>query len=143
MANPKELPWQYKIIKSVRLQGGYGKKWSSTYAVGVPDLILSHPDFGTAFMEAKLEHSIKDGYDRKIDITERQRHELSLLRASGALALIGVVIYRSPRDVRLWCLPPTAERVADGMDEVWVPWVAGSGFNMRRLIESYLEKGHL
>ena len=90
--NPKELNWQRKIVQSVRMQGGYGKKWSSTYAVGVPDLILSLPDIGAFFMEVKLEHSLPVVFDRKIKTTEIQKHELASLGAAGARALLGVVL---------------------------------------------------
>ena len=140
MPNPKELNWQHKIVKSVRMQEGYGKKWSSTYAVGVPDLILSLPDIGPFFMEVKLEHSVKDGFNRKIDVTAIQQHELASLVAAGARALLGVVIYRGPRDVQLVALPPGAARVWDGMPAAAVAWRAGNGFDMRKLMGFYFHK---
>lgn len=135
---PKELTWQHKIIKSVRQQGGYGKKWSSTYAVGVPDLILSLPDIGAFLMEVKLEHSLKPGFDRQIKATPKQRHELASLVASGARALLGVVLYRGVRDVQLVALPSWALRVWDGMGGPSVPWRGGQGFDVEELMGQFM-----
>ena len=135
--NPKEVDWQYKIIESTKKQCGYGKKWSSTYAVGVPDLILSLPTFGAFFMEVKLEHSLPENFDRQIGATKLQQHTLASLVAAGARAMLGVVLYHGPRDVALVALPPMARRVWAGQDAPSVPWRGGQGFNVNELMRMY------
>lgn len=107
---PSEIEFQHRIIKAVKAQGGHGGKWSSQFQVGKPDLLLQIPTVGFVLMELKLERAGKgQEIKRKINITELQRVELKAWRRAGALAVIGVVFDRGPRDRRLVVLPPDTE----------------------------------
>ena len=50
-----EVGWQSKILKRIKKEGGWGKKWATSYTVGVPDLILSFEEKGVCVTEVKLE----------------------------------------------------------------------------------------
>lgn len=114
---PTEVEWQHKIIRSCKLQGGHGGKWSSQYQVGKPDIVARLPLAGDFWMEVKLEKGLpKNGeFDRRIDITEKQRYELEQYHKAGGLALIGVVLYWRAGRVDLVLLPWSAERVMSGL----------------------------
>ena len=89
---PNELYYQKRITMAMRDEGGYGKKWSSSWAVGVPDLILSHPNTGIHFSETKLERDWTGNTGRKIKLTRRQIEECSKLRTSGARVTVSLVV---------------------------------------------------
>jgi hypothetical protein len=88
---PVETEWQTRIIKSTRAAGGYGRKWSSQFQIGVPDLILSHSTCGPVFMEVKRETDCVYPCRRKLDLTSKQHQELRELERAGAQVCVGVV----------------------------------------------------
>lgn len=139
-----ELGWQRKIIKSVRDQGGYGKKWSTQMTVGVPDLVLALPDVGLFLMEVKLFTGAKDRFSRKVDTTPKQRLELGRFIKGGGLAVVGVVVNWEKRGNYLVALPPDVEHLsADECVEKYPtrPWVAGTGFDVRHLMREHIKRG--
>jgi hypothetical protein len=109
----KEIDWQRHIIKRVREEGGYGKKWSSSFTVGPPDLILALPGFGALFVEVKLEKGWSSDTARTIDFSEKQKEEAQQLNAAGARCIGLVVIYGGPQNVNLApvAMPPPREKL--------------------------------
>jgi len=130
----KETDHQLKIIQSAKKQGGYGKKWSSAYTVGVPDLVLSFPNIGIFLMEVKYEKDLTERFDRKLDITEKQRHELKMYHEAGGFCILGVIMeYRKFKTRYLAMAPWYQERLSSNdMDKWWVsPWNPVNGFNVK------------
>lgn len=72
----RELDLQTQIIRSVRRRGGYGKKISHRFSVGIPDLLIGLYPFVPAIMEVKDFGVVSDKFDRRIDTTVKQEHEL-------------------------------------------------------------------
>lgn len=99
----KEVEWQTKIIKRIRSEGGYAKKWATQYSVGVPDLVtvLNDEQSGLAashFFEVKLEKSWFKNTSRKIKLSEKQKYEISALAKAGAR--VGVILLAHLHDDR-------------------------------------------
>ena len=78
------------------------------YAVGVPDLILSHPEFGIVVAEVKLERNWGKNTYRTVKLTDKQAIELYSIRASGGKVIILVGVASGPihtyKDVKLSAL---------------------------------------
>lgn len=51
---PLEVDYQKLICDVVKEAGGFGKKLSNRFLVGVPDLLLLHPDWTPGIYEVKL-----------------------------------------------------------------------------------------
>lgn len=90
----KELSAQRTIIKWVEAEGGYGKKWSSTYSVGVPDLILllGGREHALVFAEVKIIKPTTLKFRRAVALTPRQHIELLRLRKQGVRAVVAVLV---------------------------------------------------
>lgn len=73
----KETDIQAQIRQSVKFDGGYCHKLTNQFTVGIPDLLIALPPFAPCVIEVK---SFKDcghvGFNRQIDVTPKQRHEL-------------------------------------------------------------------
>lgn len=74
----RELDLQSQIIKSVRKDGGYGRKISHKFSVGIPDLLLGLFPFVPIIAEVKDFGVVTAKFDRQIDTTLKQEHELDL-----------------------------------------------------------------
>jgi hypothetical protein len=70
---------QADIIKSIKAESGYAKKWATPYTVGVPDLVGSLPSVGCFLMEVK-----KPGKQP----TPKQAYELKQYQDAGGLVLL-------------------------------------------------------
>ena len=88
----RELKIQHKLIDLIRKENGYGRKWASEYAIGVPDLVCSIPLIGTFFAEVKL-HS-GNIRDRDIGVSDKQRHEMIKMMRAGAVAVVIAVVIK-------------------------------------------------
>jgi|SRR5580765_8770342 len=73
---------QLDIIRSIKAEGGYAKKWASRFGIGNPDLICSLPGIGIFLLEVKTE---------KGKVTSKQEFELENWRKAGGLAFVGIV----------------------------------------------------
>lgn len=141
MAN--ELEWQSRIIKSVRRQGGYGRKWATQLTVGVPDLVLSFQGIGPFFMEVKLLRNCVHDFDRKIGLQPKQMHELAMLNKAGAEAFVGVVVEWKAKlhPPTLFAVPWQTERLQGADYDGIVPQVNWTGphtlFNISGLYQEY------
>jgi len=105
-----EMGWQAKIVKQIKLEGGYARKWAAGFSAGNPDLIVSSLGTGVLFVEVKLFRGMTEGkfFKRKVALTLLQRLELNKLKLSGAKACVLVVcvleknrvhfVIKSPQD---------------------------------------------
>ena len=94
---PNEVQWQHKIIKRVKSEGGWGRKWSSTYAVGVPDLLLAHPNFGLIAVEVKLEKLWVKDTARTMNLSDIQIKTLNDMFLASARVCALVVVTKMER----------------------------------------------
>lgn len=108
MAN--EVTWQRKIIKRLCDEGGYGKKWATAYAVGVPDLILVTGALGLLVAEVKLEKNWNKNTDRTLGITSKQKKELNDIRDAGGSACVLLIVQQSPTQSYLNAFAPPGRR---------------------------------
>jgi hypothetical protein len=109
---PREIDFQTMIINSVRRDGGYGSKWSSSVQIGKPDLILVHHRIGSAFVEVKKEELGKlYTMSRELKVTPKQENELKMINDAGGLGMVMVVIDGGHRDRYLVALPHDADRI--------------------------------
>ena len=99
----KEIDWQAKVVKRLKLEGCYARKASSSYAVGILDLDVIIPGFGGIKVEMKLEDELRLGqaWKRTLGYTEKQKEEAEkVIKAQGA-ALGLVVCHFAPTNVSL------------------------------------------
>lgn len=120
----KEVDFQRKIIEASEAQGGYGRKWSSEWQVGPPDLVLSHPELGGAYlMEVKLLKDTTARFNVQTGVTQKQYDELKALHEAGAKVCIGVVIYYGIGKWDLVVLPYDTKRISfDYVDSNSTHW---------------------
>lgn len=97
----KEIDWQAKLVKRLKAEGGYARKASSTYAVGVLDLDVCNIVFVNCKVEVKLEKDLKPGWKRTLDYTERQKEEAEDIIKGGGNAIGLTVLHYNPNRVYL------------------------------------------
>ena len=88
-----ELSVQTNIIKSVRRDGGYGRKMSNRFAIGVPDLLVALPSFAPCVIEVKDLGEVVDKFDRQVDVTPKQAEEMRLFSEPFETAKLGRVAF--------------------------------------------------
>lgn len=133
-----ELPVQTKIIKSVRRDGGYGRKASNRFAIGIPDLTIALPPFAPCVIEVKDFGEVNDRFDRQIDVTEKQAYEMEIFSKPyedaglGRVAFIAVsLVHRGEH--RLVILPHQARRLSSAYEEdtrCWTRRAVGGYYNI-------------
>lgn len=140
-----ELNVQTKIIQSARKDGGYGRKCSNRFAIGVPDLLLAIPPFAPLYMEVKDFGKVPDNFDRQIDITEKQVYELELFSkpfedaGHGRVGFIAVSILHR-KEHRLVILPRQATRLSSAYENdprMWVKRMTGGYYNLKPALERW------
>lgn len=131
---PNENEFQLRIIKSAERLGGYGKKWSSEFQVGVPDLVLVLPWRGVVFMEVKLLATTRPDFDRKLNVTKKQGEELRRLSVAGANVVVGVVVTIGPRDTWLYVCPGNTLRLTGNCQHPKVQWKANLKFDLSTVL---------
>ena len=120
MSQP-ELAVQTNIIKSVRRDGGYGRKASNRFAIGIPDLNIALAPFAPCLIEVKDFGKVADSFDRQIDVTDKQAEELRLFGEAyedaglGRVAFIAVRVIHRGED-RLVLLPRQARRLSSAYE---------------------------
>jgi hypothetical protein len=109
-----EINWQKKYIDAIRQKGCYGKKWASTWSVGVPDLVTSITGLGLVTMEAKLEKAWTKNTFRTLGLTPKQVEELAGIRAADGLAFVLLFVQQAQRETYLnLFVPPPHEPNAE------------------------------
>lgn len=109
-----ELDFQATLTKSAKHLGGYGRKISSRFTVGIPDLLLAVPKFCPVLVEAKWMKDVKTGFDREVPTTGPQRETLAKYNAVIGLTW-GFVIVGWFEGTRMWaaCVPGDQKRIRD------------------------------
>lgn len=122
-----ELNVQTNIIKSVRRDGGYGRKMSNRFSIGIPDLLVALPPFAPCVIEVKDFGEVADKFDRKVDVTEKQAHEMKVFSEPfeaaewGRVAFVAVaLIHRGEH--RLIFGPRDMHRVSDAYEAMPMIW---------------------
>jgi hypothetical protein len=147
----KEVEWQRRIIKCTTNEGGMGRKWSSAYQVGVPDLVLALPTIGTILTEVKLLHVSSLNFKRDLGITPKQKDTLKRFQVGGSFVFVSTVVVLKGGGTWLVGTPWEVGRLLGeecgfaGWDEAVkfpvVPWIPGKGFNMDMFVHDM--KRHL
>lgn len=143
----RELDLQTKICQSAKRDGGYGKKISHKFAVGIPDLLVALPPFAPCLIEVKDMGAIATAkFDRLIGITPKQQLELSRFsepyekaqseytpdRRTG-MVLVGLV---HQGEHRLVALRRDEDRLSDGYQADPARWT-------KRQVGGYYDLGPL
>lgn len=140
-----ELQVQTKIIKSARQDGGYGRKCSNRFAIGVPDLLLAIPPFAPFYLEVKDFGKVPDNFDRQIEVTEKQAYELELFSkpfedaGRGRVGFIGVSILHR-KEHRLVILPRQAMRLSSAYEDdprIWTKRMTGGYYDLKPALERW------
>ena len=115
-----ELKLQAEICKSVIEQGGWAKKLTNQFTIGIPDLLISLPGFIPCLAEVKDFGEVGDKFDRQIDLSPKQRHELlafDKVNIGSAVLLIGL---KWRNEHYLVALPPATQRLSHlYRDDAW------------------------
>ena len=112
-----ELKAQAEIRKDITEAGGYAFKLTNRFTIGIPDLGVWLSPFVPCVIEVKDFGIVKDGFDRDIGTTPKQRDVMR--RMSEAYdrkhTVAGVVVHaRAGAARRLYCFRWDALRGADG-----------------------------
>lgn len=118
-----ELQLQSKLVDAVKKAGGFGYKQSNKFLAGPPDLYLSHPAIGPAFIEVKL----NDPSSKVVNITPLQTLTMQKMQAAGSRCGVCVLVpigtsIGGGYDVYM-NTDPTKLR----LDDTWVHYVKGRG----------------
>lgn len=99
MTSKETRIWQPRIRTQIKLAGGWSRKWSSNYLVGVPDIVAGHPNIGAFFIEVKLvdREFYPEKFDRKLNVTSNQTETLKNMAKAGMNAFVLVVHSWKPR----------------------------------------------
>lgn len=90
-----ELGLQKLVIDAVRRDQGFGFKLSNKFLIGIPDLFLHLPVFGTGLWEVKLNDKPKVAESVKLNVTPLQEKVLTDYEKAGGCA--GVISFiRTP-----------------------------------------------
>ena len=143
----KELDVQAKIIKSVRKDGGYGRKLSNRFVIGIPDLLIGLAPFAPCLAECKDLGEVVDKFNLKVDVTEKQGHELKLFddvyfekmtiytpNKHASLVLVAIKHRGSHRLVALSHGERRLDHTYEGTPERWVERGVGGYYNIRPLL---------
>lgn len=120
----KELAFQTEILKSARLQGGFGQKIAHRFKVGVPDLLVSMPGHGMVLLECKALNEVGDKFKRATGVSVIQQETMlkynSTQQCPVAAQLVYLVHHGVPRAV-VW--PADATVISweyEKGDGIWV-----------------------
>ena len=144
----RELNEQSNIIKSVKAAGGYARKLSHRFMIGMPDLLVALPPFAPCLVEVKDLGKVVDEFDRQLDITPKQADELRRIsepyeqyhtvyaywRRTGMVMVH--VVHRGEH--RLVALPRRATRLTHAYEqnpECWVAREKGGSYDVAKLLE--------
>lgn len=141
-----ELAFQTNIIKSVRRDGGYGRKMSNRFAIGVPDLLIGLQPFPPCYVECKDLGEVVDRFDRTLGVTPKQREEMRLLsepyeeQGLGPRAFVAVAFKHRGKNIMVLG-PWKMERVShdyEGVSEIWAERQVGLYYPIRPMLNYWL-----
>lgn len=131
----RELDLQTRIIKVIRNESGYARKWATQLQVGVPDLLIYLRPWGSLYAEVKLVK--RKSFTAKIDTTQKQVIELERLHQAGAMTclLVGIA---TPTVGRLYATMHWEKAIPSEMDWPYIEWNPRNiKLDMRDLIDRY------
>lgn len=144
----KELDLQTKIIHSARKQGGYGRKMSNRFSIGIPDLLLGIFPFAPSLVEVKDLEIVVDKFDRKLDVTPKQALEMERLskayednvtpytpNRATACVLVGVVHRGEHRLVALSRGAQRLDHTYEASPGTWVRRMPGGFYDVMKLLD--------
>ena len=86
----KEVEWQTRIAKKIRLEGGFADKWSNAFKAGPPDLIAILPE--VVFIEDKVERKWDLVRPRTLELTPIQKAYLHNINDAQGVAVVLCII---------------------------------------------------
>ncbi len=111
-----ETQLQTDIIKSVRRDGGWARKLSNRFQVGIPDLVISLQGWAPCFAEVKDFGEIKGEFDRDAGVTAKQHDELNKISKSQPFYIAMVLIgFTMDKKHYLLYLPYSTQRVSSSI----------------------------
>lgn len=143
----KELDVQTKVCKSARQDGGYGRKISHKFVIGIPDLLVCLPPFAPCVIEMKDLGKVVDRFDRQLAVTPKQALEMEriskpyepevngVIPMHTAMVLVAIV-HRGEH--RLVACHRSNDRLDFGYEadpRRWVRREVGGYYNLRPLLE--------
>lgn len=145
MASDVELREQTNIIKSVRQDGGYARKASNRFAIGIPDLTVALPPFAPCLIEVKTLGEVIDNFDRKVEVTDKQSEELKRFGEAyedmglGRVSFVAVhIVHRKQH--RLVLGPRQMSRLSAAYEAdsgMWTPRQVGGYYDMAKLLRRW------
>jgi len=138
-----ELTVQSEIVKSVKAQEGYAWKQSHRDSIGIVDIRINLPPFGSMEAEVKYLGRPNEKFTRKLKVTDLQRRHMRLTYESGGFPFILVGLITGA-DHCLVAVPWDTVSIDDGFVDkhAWCTRKVGCKYNMRSLIEDMKEKTH-
>lgn len=142
----QEIEWQAKLVRRFKMERGYARKASSSWAVGVLDLDVITQVTGNVKIEVKMEKGLKPGWKRTPDYTEKQKEEAANIIEAGGHALGLVVCHYSPTNVWLYMheMPPprgTVKITEEVVMSQGVRWVkSGGGLYLTQMLVDALNR---
>ena len=140
----KELDCQKLVVDAVREGGGFAFKMSNRFLVGIPDLFIHSPEYGTSLWEVKLRDAPKDMGGWCVYITAKQDQKLREYTKAGGFC--GVISFVEGSDVRMAVFPYSTWSYSDQF--VKRGWTAGSAYTVlprgkrEQTIRELLVKAH-
>ena len=122
-----ELEVQSKIIMSVRKDGGYARKASNRFMIGIPDLVIALPPFAPCMVEVKDFGVVTDDFDRKVGVTPKQSYEMMLISKAyedanlGRTAFVAVSLVHKGKH-RLVLAPHNIQRLSHAYEKHPCMW---------------------
>lgn len=99
----KELEAQSLVIDAVRSSGGFAFKMSNRFLIGIPDLLMQLPDFGTSLWEVKIADYPLAGYWARVYPTVKQQQKLREYEKAGGFC--GVISFLRAKDLHIAIMP--------------------------------------
>ena len=106
-----ETAYQRDIIHAVEQLGGWGKKLSNRFLIGIPDLGITLRPFGTTIVEVKkVDHSPTNSRAAQTGLTELQAINLrDIWKSGGNCGVILISPGGSGGAVKTWAYPGPAD----------------------------------
>lgn len=143
----RELDVQAKVCKSAKRDGGYGRKISHKFVVGIPDLLVCLPPFAPCVIEMKDLGPVTALFDRQLAVTPKQALEMERIskpyevhpRLPGPPATACVLVALVHRGEHRLVV---ADREADRLSHTyeldtgrWVPREPGGYYDLKPLLQ--------
>lgn len=131
----RELKFQTKLVKSTRAQGGYARKLSHRFVIGIPDLIVHIPNYAPFLLEVKYFPEVSPNSNKLIPTTPKQQLELTEFNSvnidagSTAGVAIGFCINKR-KGLKVYTPEDTHFTLKEGLDDPDALTPKGGLFNM-------------